>query len=425
MKDYQILDKSQTGELAKFLAESGQLLFPMVELIETAQIAVDDLLEQLGRATLEAVLTISARNVAGESHQGKRGGEVLRHGSQQGVIPLCNRKIRVQHPRLRHRAGGEGAEVEIPAYQAMRADRRLPSKLLDTLMRCVSTRNYAKILPDACDAVGVSKSSVSREFIEASEEAHKSLLERRFEDRDILIIYIDGLVFAEHHILAAVGIDAGGYKHVLGIQQGASENAAAVKALLEHLVERGIAPDVKRLFVIDGSKALRHGIDAVFGSDNPIQRCRLHKERNVCDHLPEEQRVYALTVMRAAFRLDADEGTKRLEELAVNYEKRYPSAATSIREGLPEMFTVARMGVPGALSRCLVSTNLIESPNSGVRMRTNRVTRWKDGAMVLRWAAAAFLATEKQFRRVSGYQHLWIIASALGRKVNQSQAKAA
>ena len=425
MKDYQILDKSQTGELAKFLAESGQLLFPMVELIETAQIAVDDLMEHLGRATLEAVLAISARNVAGEAHQGKRGGNVLRHGSQQGVIPLCNRKIRVQHPRLRHRAGGEGAEIEIPAYRAMRQDSRLPAKMLDTLMRCVSTRNYGKILPEACEAVGVSKSSVSREFIEASEETYKSLLERRFDELDILVIYLDGLVFAEHHILAAVGIDAQGYKHVLGIQQGASENATAVKSLLEHLVERGIAADVKRLFVIDGSKALRHGIDAVFGSDNPIQRCRLHKERNVCDHLPEEQRAYALTVLRAAFRLEADEGTRRLEELAVNYEKRYPSASASIREGLSEMFTVTRMGVPGALSRCLVSTNLIESPNSGVRMRTNRVTRWKDGAMVLRWAAAAFLSTEKQFRRVSGYQHLWIIASAFGRKADQNQAKAA
>ena len=425
MKDYQILDKSQTGELAKFLAESGQLLFPMVELIETAQIAVDDLLERLGQATLEAVLAISARNVAGESHQGKRGGDILRHGSQQGVIPLCNRKVRVRHPRLRHRSGGEGAEIEIPAYQAMREDRRLPAKMLDTLMRCVSTRNYAKILPDTCEAVGVSKSSVSREFIEASEATYKSLLERRFDDLDILVIYIDGLVFAEHHILAAVGIDAQGYKHVLGIQQGASENATAVKALLEHLVERGIRADAKYLYVIDGSKALRQGIDAIFGSNNPIQRCRLHKERNVCDHLPQEQRAYALTVLRAAFRLEADEGKKRLEELAVNYEKRYPSASASIREGLDEMFTVACIGVPGALSRCLVSTNLIESPNSGVRMRTNRVTRWKDGVMVQRWAATAFLATEKQFRRVSGYQHLWMIAAALGRKADQNQAKAA
>lgn len=162
-----------------------------------------------------------------------------RHGSQQGVIPLCNRKVRVQYPRLRQRACGEGAEVEIPVYQTMHQDRRLPTKILDTLMRCVSTRNYEKILPDACEAVGVSKSSVSREFIEASEATYKNLLERRFDDLDLLVIYLDGLVFAEHHLLAAVGIDAQGYKHVLGIQQGASENATAVKALLEHLVERG------------------------------------------------------------------------------------------------------------------------------------------------------------------------------------------
>jgi transposase-like protein len=293
---------------------------------------------------------------------------------------------------------------------------------MDTLMRCVTTRNYEKVLPDACEAVGVSKSSISREFIKASEEACRTLLERRFDDVDLLVIYIDGLVFGEYHVIAAIGIDAKGYKHVLGVTSGASENAAAVTTLLENLVERGVGPGVKRLFVIDGSKALRKAIVTVYGDENPVQRCRLHKERNVLDHLPEGQRNYAQLTMRAAFRLDADDGIKRLKDLASNYEKTYPSAAASLLEGLSEMFTVTRLGVPSSLSRCLVSTNLIESPNGGVRMRTGRVTRWQDGEMAKRWAAAAFLAAEKQFRRVTGYRDLWMLASALDRKDQAAKA---
>lgn len=424
MTAYQISKRSDTRQLAQFLSSNSQVILPMVELIESSQLAVDQLLEQLGRATLEAVLLISAAGVAGEAHQGKRGGSVVRHGSQSGVVPLSNRKVRVQRPRIRRKEGGAGAEMPVPAYAAMQQDRSLGGKVLDTLMRCVSTRSYQKILPDACEAVGVSKSSVSREFVQASEEAYKALCERRFDEVDLLVIYIDGMVFGERHVIGAVGIDAQGHKHVLGIADGATENGAVVTALLEALVERGVKPGVKRLFVIDGSKALRQAIERVYGADNPVQRCRLHKVRNVCDHLPEEQRPYAKLVMRAAFRLDADQGPKRLKELAATYEKPYPSAAASVREGLDEMFTVSRLGLPGALSRCLVSTNLIESPNSGVRMRTRRVTRWQDQTMVLRWAAAAFLATEKQFRRVSGYQHLWMLGSALGRKSDEASQAA-
>jgi transposase-like protein len=424
MTSYQISKKTDTRQLAQFLSSNSQVILPMVELVESAQIAVDQLLEHLGRATLEAVLLISASGVAGEAHQGKPGGSVVRHGSQSGIVPLSTRKVRVQKPRLRRKEGGHGAEMEVPAYAAMQRDRSLGPKVLDTLMRCVSTRNYQKILPDACEAVGVSKSSVSREFVQASEEAYKALCEKRFDELDLLVIYIDGMVFGERHILGAVGIDSEGYKHVLGVADGATENGAVVTSLLEALVERGIKPGVRRLFVIDGSKALRQAIEKVYGADNPVQRCRIHKVRNVTDHLPEEHKSYAKLVMRAAFQRDPADGTKRLKELAEQYEKTYPSAAASIREGLDEMFTVGRLGIPGSLSRCLVSTNVIESPNAGVRMRTRRVTRWQDGAMVLRWAAAAFLATEKQFRRVSGHQHLWMLEAALGRD-KQNAANAA
>jgi putative transposase len=169
--------------------------------------------------------------------------------------------------------------------------------------------------------------------------------------------------------------------------------------------------------------ALRSGIDAVFGSDNPIQRCRLHKERNVLDYLPEEQKEYARLTLRAAFSLEAAKGEKKLRDLADKYEKEYPSAAASIREGLSEMFTVNRLGVPGTLRRSLVSTNLIESPNSGIRARTRRVTEWDGGKMVRRWVAASLLAAEAKFRRISGYKDLWMLSAALGQHEKKEVTK--
>ncbi len=423
-KDYQISGKNGSRELAKFLAANGQVILPMVKLIEECKIAVDDLVEVLGRSTLEAILQISAAGVAGENHRGRAGGEVVRHGSQDGVVSLSNRKMHVSRPRLRRRGGGVGSEVAIPAYDAMRDDSRLSQKVWDTMMRGVSTRNYGAIMPDACECVGVSKSSISREFVLASEEECKRLLERRFDDVDILIIYIDGMVFAEHNVTAALGVDSNGFKHVLGIAEGATENSAVATALLESIAERGVSPGVKRLFVIDGSKALRKAIDWVYGSENPVQRCRNHKVKNVVDHLPNELKDQAKSAMRAAFKLSEEDGMKRLETLASWFDREYPGAAASLREGLSEMFTINRLGLPPTLRRSLATTNIIESPNSGVRMKTRRVSNWQGGSMVLRWAASGFLATEKNFRRLMGYRDLWMLAAALDRHIDQEDMAA-
>ena len=418
-KDYQILKKNDSRRIAEFMAANAQVVLPMVDLIEESMMAVDDLVETLGRATIEAVLLVSAANVAGERRQGVRSDRDMGwHGSQSGVVSLENRKLRVNRPRLRRKGSGLGGEVGIPAYEAMQSDSRLIGHILNAMMRGVSTRNYSEILPEACECAGVSKSSISRQFVVASEAECKKLLERRFDDVRILVIYIDGIVVSEHSAIAAVGIDENGYKHVLGVADGATENAEVVKDLLESMVERGIKPGVKRLFVIDGSKALRAAIDAVYGKDNPVQRCRPHKSRNVASHLPDHLKETANCTMKAAWKLEPEEGMARLRQLAKMFEDAYPSAAASILEGLEEMFTVNRLGIPASLRRCLVTTNIIESPNSGVRRQTGRVTNWKDGKMVKRWVASAFLATEKSFRRVIGYKDLWMLKAALDEDVD-------
>ena len=411
-KDYQIISKKNSKELAKFLSKQGQLLLPMLELIEQAEAAVDEVIDVLGRASIEAILLLSAQQVAGTQHKGKNTGEIRGHGKQKGVVPLAERKLQIDKPRLRRKGRGRNLELQVPAYEAMQANSRLSQRILSILMHGISTRSYKKVLPEMAETVGVSKSNVSREFIEASEQQMAEFAERRFDDKDILIIYIDGIRFGQFHVIAAVGVDSGGFKHVLGLTEGATENAAIVKDLLEDIVARGIDPNRKRLFVIDGSKALRNAVETVFG-DNPVQRCRKHKLSNVMDHLPKELKDQLKSVMQAAWRLDPDEGKKRIRQQARQLEIKYPSAASSLLEGLDEMFTVNAMGLPKALKRCLCTTNIIESPHSGVRMRTRRVSNWNGGKMVLRWATAAFLETEKHFKRIGGYKQLWILKSYL------------
>lgn len=416
---YQVADRGDSRALAEFLSKDGQLLLPLLELIEKAEGAVDELIDVAGRATIEAVLTLSAQQVAGSKHPGQANGEIRWHGRQGGIVALSDRKLRVTKPRLRRKGKGKGQEVEIPVYEALQSNSRLGKRLLEILMRGVSTRNYKEVLPTMAESVGMSKSAVSREFQEASEQALKELCERRFEEQDILIVYLDGLIFGGHHVLVALGVDAQGIKHVLGLAEGGSENATVAKGLLEDLVQRGVQPGRRRLFVIDGSKALRSAIDAVYGKENPVQRCRNHKVRNVLGYLPEPLRDQVGAAMKAAYRLDADAGMAQLEKQAQWLDTQHPDAAASLREGLAETFTVNRLGLPASLRRCLGTTNVIESPNGTVRQKIGRVRRWRDGAMVLRWAASAFLASEKSFRRLMGCQQLWMLEAWL----NDSQAK--
>ncbi|MGH9968186.1 MAG: IS256 family transposase [Pyrinomonadaceae bacterium] len=403
---------TEEREVVEFFVKHGQCLLPMVELIEQSSLAVDELIDVVGRNAVEAVLQLSAQQLTGAKSQGKqtnRANGVRWYGRQWGAVALSDRKLSVLRPRLRDQAG----EVAIPAYEALQDDARLGARMMSSLLSGVSTRNYEKLLREMADTVGVKKSSVSREFIEESAAKLQELNERRFEQQQLLVIYLDGMVFGEHHVLCAVGIDNAGFKHVLGVRLGASENAVVAKDLLVDLVARGLAPQVVRLFVVDGAKALRKAVKEVFGDYAVVQRCRTHKLRNVLSYLPKELQPQVATVIRSAYKLPYKEGLARLKTQAAWLEKQYPQAAASLLEGLEETFTVNRLSLPSSLAKCLVSTNIIENPNGTVRRQTRRVSRWQDGAMVLRWTASAFLNAEKQFRRVSGYEQLRLLQMAL------------
>ena len=415
-RNYHTLN-SQTSvseeKLTSFLRKNGQQLLPMVDLITQSRVAISELIDSVGRAMLETILEVSAEQVAGTRQPGKaRMGDVVWYGRQAGRVYLGDRKLGVERPRLRRRGRGRQQEVAVPAYTALQDRKSMQRRMLEILMNGVSTRNYQQVIPEMAESVGVSKSSVSRETIEASEAALKQLLERRLDDKEFLVIYIDGLHCGEHCVIGAVGVDLEGHKRVLGIQEGATENGAACKDLLQNLVERGLDAEGQRLFVIDGSKALRSAINAVFGGKATVQRCRFHKMRNVVERLPREQHEQTRSLIRAAWKLEAKEGMARLRKLAEWLREDYPDAAGSLLEGMEECFTINRLNVPPSLHRCLATTNLIESSQSGVRMRTRRVCRWR-ASMPARWVAAAFLATENNFRRIMGYRDLWALKAIL------------
>jgi putative transposase len=415
-RSYHTIDKEgKVGErkLTEFLVHNGQALLPMLELIEQSRMAVDELIDVMGRASIEAVLELSARQVAGAPQQGKaRDGDIGWHGTQRGRVYLKERQLRINKPRLRRKGRGAGKEVSVPAYEVLQKETATGERMLQILLNGVATRRYGKVIPEMADTVGVSRSTVSRESIEASEAALKKLLERRFEDVDLLIIYIDGMHFGDQCVLAAVGVDIQGHKHVLALREGATENAEAAKDLLQHLVEHGVDPTRRRLFIIDGSKALRTAINAVFGAETPVQRCRNHKLRNVLGRLPRQQQAQTASLMRAAWRMNQKDGMAKFRQIASWLERDYPDAAAALLEGLEECFTINRLDIPRSLHRCLATSNIVDNPHSGVRDRTRRVCRWRPG-MPARWSAAAFLEIEKSFRKIMGYRDLWALKAIL------------
>ena len=336
--------KVNEQELASFMAKNGQALLPMVDLIEQFQMACDELIDVTGRAAIQAVLQLSAIEAAGgPQQQGKRRtGDVVFYGRQAGQVLLSDRKLEVQRPRLRSK-GRRSQQVEVPAYAAMQNPTPMGARMLDILLHGVSTRNYKQVIPQMAETAGVSRSAVSRAAIEASEAEVEALLARRFDELKLLVIYIDGLIFGDYTMIGAVGVDAEGHKHVLGIREGATENSTVVTELLEDIVSRGVDAKRRMLFVIDGSKALRAAINTVFGSDQPVQRCRAHKlrpPRRMLGYLPKDQKAQVKSVLRAAWKLSPREGMARVKKLAAWLDNSYPSAAASLLEGLEECFTI-------------------------------------------------------------------------------------
>ena len=318
-------------------------------------------------------------------------------------------------PRLRVRSA-EG-EVPLVTVEWAAGTDPLDEHTLAAVAAGVSTRRYASTLdpvPAEVSEQGTSSSAVSRRFVALSTQRLQAFLDRPLGDLDLRVVCIDGKVFRDHCMVIALGIDAEGRKHVLGLREGATETAAVASGLLSDLVTRGLPTDRTLLFVIDGAPGLRRAITEVFGSRGVVQRCQVHKRRNVLGHLPERLHASVGKALQDAWGLDsADRAARVLERLATSLEREHPGAATSIREGLDETLTVQRLGLTGALRRTLRSTNVIENLNGSVEHYTRNVKRWRDGHMIQRRVASALVEAEKHFRRVRGCRDLPRLLAAL------------
>lgn len=340
--------------------------------------------------------------------------EAVRAGSMASSLTLGGRRVEVERPRVRSL---DGHEVTLPSWRTWSARDPLRQRAMEQMLVGVSTRRYARSLeplPSAVAVHGVSKSAVSERFVVGTERKLAELMQRDLRGLELVALMIDGVHFADHVVLAAIGIDPSGEKHPLGLREGATENAAACTALLADLIERGLDPNHALLVVIDGAKALRKAVLEVFGDRALIHRCQQHKKRNVTEALPARMRSSTHSAMSQAYATREPKHARRLlENLARRLESDHPGAAASLREGLEETLTVMRLGLPESLERVLSSTNLIENLFSRVREVSRRVKRWQGGTMILRWTAAGVLEAERYFRKIAGYRAIPKLLAAL------------
>lgn len=380
--------------------------------------ALRELVMATGLAVFEAMLEEDRAALCGPAGywQGEER-RAYRYGHEQGKLVLGGRKVQLRRPRVR---SVDGCELALPSWVTMRQEDPLHERAFEQMVVGVSTRKYARSLeelPEDRSSCSVSRSSVSRRFVARTREQITRRLSESLEGRDFPVLMIDGTVLGDHVMLVAMGIEADGMKRVLGVVEGSSESEQAGRALLRNLIERGLPVERMRLFVVDGGKGVRAAIRKVFGDWALLQRCQIHKMRNVLDHLPESKHAWVRAAIRKAWACgSAEQARKRLMALAGQLEEAHPGAATSLREGLEETLTILRLGVSEILTRSLRSTNPIENLNSVLKHLARRVKRWRGGMMALRWTITGILEAEKRFRRIKGYRDLPALSIALNRR---------
>jgi putative transposase len=388
------------------------------ELVGSAKEGLLALSVGVGLGVLAELLEEEVAEVVGAKGKHIPGRRAVRHGREAGEVTLGGRRVAVERPRVRSADGA--AEVRLVTYECFADRDPLSRSVLERMLAGVSTRRYRRTQEPVGEEVeqaarSTSRSAVSRTFIERTRRSLGELMSRRLDDVRPAVMMIDGLELQGRCCVVALGITTEGVKIPLGLWEGSTENAAVATALLSDLVERGLDPEQGILFVIDGAKALRKAIRAVFG-DAPVQRCVRHKERNVTDHLPERERPAAKQRLRRAWALDDHtRALGQLRALAVELDRSDPGAAASLREGIEETLTLTRLGVTGNLKRTLESTNPCESMLEIVRRTQRNVKRWSSGEMALRWTAAGMLEAERQFRKIIGYRDLATLVVATER----------
>lgn len=379
-----------------------------------ARATLHDAVVKAGMSVLAAMLEEERTRICGPRYAHDPARAASRAGHCDGELALGGRRVRVRRPRVRD---VEGREVPLPTWSRFAAADPLTPRAVEQMVLGVSTRNYERSIespPPGLSTRGTSKSAVSRRFTTATREKLSEMMSRDLGELRICVVMIDGIRVGEHLVLVALGIDEAGDKHVLGLYEGATENTTCCTGLLTDLAARGLPTDRATLFVIDGAKAIAKAIRSVFGARAIIQRCQIHKRRNIEDHLPEATKKSIGRAVSTAYRSsDPARARRMLEGLARQLERKHPAAAASLREGLDETLTVLRFKLPPWLTRTLVTTNPIEFINGRIRKTTHNVGRWQGGEMVMRWLALALDEASKTFRKLRGHAGMPRLVAAL------------
>jgi putative transposase len=389
-----------------------ELPVALADVIEGVSAEVEQLAGQAGLLIMQAVMEAEVEQLVGPKGRHDPQRTATRWGGQPGYVVLAGKKVHMHKPRMRDPSG---QELPLRSYARFQGPPRRQRSIVRQLIHGISTRKYERAIEDFTTGYGISKSAVSREFVAATRGRLAGLCERRIGTLPrMVVLLIDGKEFAGECVVVALGVDETGKKHVLGLVQGATENATVVQGLLDDLVERGLDPRAKRLYVLDGAKALRAAVRKTFGEASLVQRCQVHKQRNVAGYLGDEHQGQLVRRLRAAYGLTKYAAAKKLLMQTVGWlEEINPSAAASLREGLEETLTLHRLRVPEELRRSLRSTNLIENALSVAADLTRRVKRWHGGDMRLRWTAAGLLAAERRFHRIKGCKSMPVLIAAL------------
>ena len=425
---------------------------PLSDAYKDLRVSVDRFCLLAGIEALAEMLAADAEAVCGPRHARTAERRGHRWGTTTSELAFQGARVKLERPRVREPGGGE---LSLPSFELMSDPELLHAWVMNLMVMNVSTRKYGRAvrlpadaggdLPSAAraasDAEGVRdrrasvgdrwwrRSSASRRFVALTRSKLKAWLASRLEELDLLVVQIDGLHVGDHVMVAAIGIDAGGEKHVLGLAESATENTATVQALLDNLIDRGLDPERPRLYIVDGAKALSKAIRRSFGHAALIQRCQVHKGRNITDRLDESLHAGVRKALRQAWdQGDADKAERLLRNLARRLEHDAPGVSATILEGLDEILTVIRLGLPPELRRALACTNAIENALGTVRtVRTvqRNVKRWRNAEMALRWTAAGLLEAKKTFRRLKAYRQLPVLDAALRDAVEKAKRKAA
>lgn len=389
-----------------------QLQFPTPDIVRLSEQGLGELLRQLGKMFIEQVLETEAGQIVGERSKPAADRHAYRWGSEQGYCRIDGQKVPIARPRVRSKL--HQREIPLGSYELFQRDSLLEESVWHKIMQGLTSRGYKEVVQQFSDAYGLEKSTVSEHFVEASRKKLELLMTRSLAHLSICVMMIDGTIFKGCNLVVAIGIDRFGHKMVLGLRQGATENAAVVGELLEELAGRGLSFSEPRLYVVDGGKAIRRAIVNHAGDAAFIQRCQVHKIRNVCEHLPESQRHAVRFQMRCAYEAasaaDARQGLFRLHDQLLTAN---PSAAASLGEGMEETLTVVDWNIAPKLRRSIASTNGIESSFSVSGRICRQVKRWQGSDHRLRWVASTLLFAETRWNRLKGYRHISALVSSL------------